>query len=38
MRIVIKFGHWQHRHSQLKEVFSVPAGPHVMQGDTELIY
>jgi hypothetical protein len=37
MRIVIKFGHWQHTHSRLNEVFSAAAGPHVAQGDTELI-
>jgi len=37
MRIVIKFGHRQHTLSRLNEVLSVPAGPHVVQGDTDLI-
>jgi hypothetical protein len=29
MRIVIRFGHWQHRYSRVNEVFSVAAGSHV---------
>jgi hypothetical protein len=37
MRLVIKFGDWQHIHSRFNEVFSVPAGPRVVQGDTELV-
>ena len=35
MKIVIIFGHWQH--SRFNEVFSVPAGPHMLQGDNELV-